>query len=40
MLARSGFGNDTLFAHSSGDQGLADAVIDFVGPRVQQAFIF
>ena len=38
MLARAGFGDDSLFAHARGEQTLAERVVDFVRAGVQQVF--
>ena len=34
MLTSAGFGNDPLFAHAQGQQGLAEGVVDLVGTGV------
>ena len=34
VLASAGFGNDPLFAHAQGQQGLAEGVVDLVGTGV------
>ena len=38
MLARAGLGNDALLAHPSGQQSLAQRVVDLVRAGVQQVF--
>src|ERR1700736_785551 len=38
VLARTGFGDDALFAHSPSEQNLAKGVVDFVCPGVKQVF--
>ena len=38
MLSGSGFGDDPLLAHALYQQGLAEAVVDFVGAGVEEVF--
>jgi hypothetical protein len=40
VLAGAGFGDDALFAHAEGEQGLADGVVDLVGAGVVEVFAF
>src|SRR5262249_5844461 len=40
VLACSGFGNDTAFAHPHGEQSLADTVVDLVRAGMEQVFPF
>jgi hypothetical protein len=40
VLTGSGFGNDALFAKALGEEDLADGVIDFVGPGVEEVLSF
>ena len=40
MLPGAGFGNDAFFAHTAGQQRLAEGVVDFVRAGVQQIFPF
>ena len=36
MLTGSGFGNDAMLAHASGEQRLPECVVDFMRAGVQQ----
>ena len=36
MLAGASLGDDAAFAHAFGEQDLANAVVDFVRPGVEQ----
>jgi hypothetical protein len=38
VLTGSGFGDDAVFIHAAGEQGLAETVVDFVRAGVEQVF--